>query len=120
MIYEEAAMMNIRADAIPRDSGFVYVEEFKEGTYEITKYGFLFKRTRIRLYFCRFVDFQADAVERERIREQIEDEIVLPFFKEITAADQNITEARFYNPLPRFDANEVSIMLEFTATEQMY
>lgn len=112
--YEESRMMNLKADEKSLDACFAYIEEFVQGTYEKPKYHKL-KTTRVQIYFCRFCEMHNTAIQRNAIRNQIESEVVLPFMDNYNASGlfQKVETFRFFTPLPRFDANEVSIMLEF-------
>lgn len=112
--FEEGAMFNVDADNSPFPC--IFFEEYREGTYRTQHY--LEKVTRIQLYFCKLCEAGNTAVERERIREQIEEEAVKPFIRLYNANPQlfaNVTDWKFFTPPPRFDANEVSIMLQFDA-----
>ena len=62
-----------------------------------------------------FTELQVDAIEREAIRTQIETDIVIPFMDKYNASGvfDNVDTFKFMTTLPRFDANEVSIMLQF-------
>jgi len=116
--YEESHMMNLNADQKTLDARFAYIEEFTGGNYQMT--GFRLEKTvTVQLYFCRFiplVDSTADA--RETIRKEIETEIVLPFIKEFKSSNGYPKNGfRYRTALPRFDANEVSIMLQFDAID---
>lgn len=112
--YEESRMMNLKADEKSLDARFVYIEEFVQGTYEKPKFHKI-KTTRAQIYFCRFCEMHSTAMQRQAIRDQIESEIVLPFMDNynVSGIFQKVETFRFLTPLPRFDANEVSIMLEF-------
>ena len=115
--FEESRMMNVAADTIERYKGFAYIEEYRQGYYSFRGY----KKTRtirIQIYFCKFVDFQDNAINREMMRAKIEAEAVLPFVERMNENDNFKQIERFdiSTPLPRFDANEVSIKLEFDLT----
>ena len=112
--YEEASMMNVKADNYRRGDSFVYIEEFLQGRYAQEQYRRR-KITRVQVYFCKFSPIHADAITRETLRNQIEQEIVLPFMEEFNRSKlfPEVENFQFYNALPRFDANEVSIMLQF-------
>lgn len=130
VIYEESSLMNVRADQLDETANFVHIEEFRRGIYIDRKYGPKQKQIVMQLYFSKITQMHANAIQRECLRNQIETEIVLPFislyeespwFSPIAASTANpsgITWAISY-PLPRFDANEVSIMLEFTCAENV-
>ena len=117
--YEEASMMNIMADEIKRDQPWAYIEEFVQGNYT-NKYG-LNKTTQVQVYFCRFTELQNTAEQREAIRAQIEAEIVLPFMEKYNASGlfSTVDVFKFFTPLPRFDANEISIMLQFDCSKRI-
>lgn len=120
IIYEEARMMNIKADAISLTKGFIYIEEFRSGQYT-EKYG-ISKTTKVNIYFCRFTEMHNDALQREDLRERIEAEAVLPFLREwrnAFPANNAQGAAQFSCPIPRFDANEVSICLTLNITEEL-
>ena len=115
--FEESRMMNVAADTIERYKGFAYIEEYRQGYYSIRGYQQT-RTTRIQIYFCKFVDFQDNAINRELMREAIEEEAVLPFIAKMNE-DTNFKQIERFDiatPLPRFDANEVSIKLEFDLT----
>ncbi|MCL1936999.1 MAG: hypothetical protein FWF52_01210 [Candidatus Azobacteroides sp.] len=111
-------MMNAKADEIKYSQPFAYIEEFRQGEYGKTGF-WSSKTTRVEIWFCRFIQFQNNAIEREEIRNAIENEIVFPFieeYKKETALKQPEKWKWFCSP-PRFDANEVSIMLQFDFNE---
>ena len=112
--YDESKAMNVKTSCIERDAGFAYIEEFTQGSYKREKF-VKNKTTKVQIYFCRFTEIHNEASEREKIRQQIETEIVLPFidlYDEYAGINKPL-EYRFVQSLPRFDDNEVSIMLEF-------
>lgn len=118
--YEESHMMNLKADQKTRDARFAYIEEFTQGTY--TKPKFVNQKTRIlQIYFCRFCDIKSNAEEREAIRDEIETEVIIPFMKNYNDSHKfdEVTRWVFYTPLPRFDANEVSVMLQFECKKDL-
>ena len=122
--YEESAMLNVKADSYARGDKFVYVEEFTKGRYIVDGYKKK-KVTQVQIWFCRLSlerneddeivrnELHNNAITREQIRNQIESEITLPFMTEFEKQIHEIDTWQFYTPLPRFDANEVSIMLQF-------
>ena len=115
--FEESRMMNVAADTIERYKGFAYIEEYRQGYYSFR--GFQRTRTtRLQIYFCKFVDFHDNAINRELMREKIEEEAVIPFVTKMNENDNFKQIERFdiATPLPRFDANEVSVRLEFDLT----
>ncbi len=112
--FEESKMMNVKADEYPTGAKFAYIEEYVSGSY--TKEKYLHKKIlQIQVYFCMFTELHVDAIEREAIREQIESDIVIPFMDKYNASGvfDKVDTFKFSTPLPRFDANEVSIMLQF-------
>lgn len=116
--YEEFKMLNLKADEKTPEAKVIYLEEFKRGGYKKERY-FWNKTTTLNLYFCGFVDFQADAQTRETLRNSIETLAVIPFIQEYnsTHAVSPLTDWKFLTPQPQFDANEVSIILQFEYRE---
>ena len=119
--YEESSLMNVKADEIKRDKSFAYIEEFRRGKFTEGKFGGRKQVMRMQIYFCKFSELQNDAIEREIQRENIISEIVRPFISEYEKSGHfdDVKEWPFYYPLPRFDANEVSVMLEFDCSIQI-
>ena len=118
--YEENKMMNLKADEKSLDARFAYIEEFVQGSYTRPKFVFQ-KITQVQIYFCRFAEFQNSAMDRENLRNQIESEIVRPFMNAYNDSGifDRVDNFKFYTPLPRFDANEVSIMLQFDCKQNI-
>ena len=116
--YEENKMMNLKVDDKGLDARFAYIEEFTQGSYSREKF-VPQKVTQVQIYFCRFGEFQSSAMDREAIRSVIESEIVFPFMEAYNNSMKFdvVNEWKFYTPLPRFDANEVSIMLQFNCKQ---
>jgi len=115
--YEESSMMNIQADGMQSTDSFVYIEEFITGRYTREKY-FKSKTMKMQIYFCKFTPLHQDATTREALRNQIETEIVEPFmdaYKQAALFD-DVKQYNLSYPFPRFDANEISVMLEFECT----
>lgn len=112
--FEESKMMNVKADEYPLGDKFAYIEEYISGSYSKEKF-FHKKVIQVQIYFCMFTELQVDAIEREAIRGQIESDIVIPFMEKYNASGvfDKVDTFKFMTPLPRFDANEVSIMLQF-------
>jgi hypothetical protein len=112
--YEELNMMNVKADEIAYAQPFAYIEEFRQGEYGKTGY-WRSKTTKAEVWFCRFCQMQNDARVRESVREAIEGEMILPFIAEYKKEEGLYQPEtwRWYTPPPRFDANEVSVMLQF-------
>lgn len=133
--YEESAMMNIKideykkyADVIDPDTNevigqkiasFVYLEEFTSG--RLIKEGYHNVRVqKCQLYFCKFADFQCDASQRESLRDLMFEEIIYQFWEAIQHLPMiNANTMSYITPLPRFDANEVSVMVEFEYKTQI-
>lgn len=114
--YEESSMMNVKADDYKRGDSFVYVEEFRQGRITEGRYGGKSKEMKLQIYFCKFCELHNDARQREKLREQILADIVYPFIDGYKKAGyEDVSEWGIYYPLPRFDGNEVSVMLEFMA-----
>jgi hypothetical protein len=112
--YEERDMMNVKADGIGCSQPFAYIEEFRQGEYGKTGY-WRSKTARVEIWFCRLCQLENDARVREAMREAIEAEMVLPFIAEYKKERGLVYPEtwRWYTPPPRFDANEVSVMLQF-------
>lgn len=114
--YEATKMQNVKAD----DGTFplIFFEEYvnKDGAY-IARYGWK-RRQSVELYFLRLAPFQADALTREAIREQIEREAVLPFIEAIDAAQvfEAVGDIRVTAVPPMFDSNAVGLLLSFDVT----
>ena len=112
--FEESRMMNVKADEYPLGAKFAYIEEYTSGSYTKEKY-MRKKVLQVQVYFCMFTELHVDAIEREANREQIESHSVIPFMEIYNASGifDKVDVFKFATPLPRFDANEVSIMLQF-------
>lgn len=104
-------MMNVRADDKPFPC--IFFEEYRDGKYDV-KYG-IQKTTRVQLYFMKLAPMHSDAATREILREQIDQQAVRPFIKTYNdcGAFKEAYQWKFFTPPPRFDVNEVSIMLQF-------
>lgn len=112
--YDEGNMFNIRADGFARGTKYSYIEEFKEG--EIDMQGFFEKdKLRLNIYFSVIPEQELNAIGRELIRERIKSEIVKPFIKAFIDSPHFSSNKifKYYYPLSRFDANEVSVMIDF-------
>jgi len=116
--YEELSMMNVKADEIKYSQPFAYIEEFRQGEYGKTGF-WRNKTTKLEIWFCRFCQFENDARVREAIRDAIESEIILPFIEEYKKHTELVQPEKWnwFTPPPRFDSNEVSIMLQFDFKE---
>lgn len=140
---DQARMLNVKVDTMERfvtdsdgnrvSSDFVYVEEPTTGYYDIPYRGYPTQRTIMQVYFCKFEPMANDAykgdtkfsknpptVGRLELKSQIEEQMVRPFlylFKTSQLVKQYpeiMNTVRVLYPSARFDANEVSVGLEFT------
>lgn len=112
--YDEGNMFNVRADGFARGTKYAYIEEFKEG--EIDMQGFFEKdKLRLNIYFSVIPEQELNAIAREQIRETIKREIVKPFIQAFITNPHFSSNKifKYYYPLSRFDANEISVMLDF-------
>jgi hypothetical protein len=112
--FEESHMMNVAVDSIKRNLPFAYIEEYRSGKY--SSKGFVKdKTTKIEIYFCRFAALDSTALQREEIRKQIEMDALEPFMEAYNNSGyfKQVYEFDFFTPIPRFDANEVSVRLSF-------
>lgn len=140
---DQARMLNVKVDTMERfvtdsdgnrtSSDFVYVEEPTTGYYDTPYRGYPTQRTIMQVYFCKFEPMANDAykgdtkfsknsptIDRLELKNQIEEQMVRPFLyllKNSQLAKQFpdiMNTVRVLYPSPRFDANEVSVGLEFT------
>ena len=112
--FEESSMMNIKVDEIDESESFCYIEEYTESRY--FKEGYVKKKsTRVQIYFCKFTELHNDAIKRECLRSEIESEIVKPFMAKYNESTvfKKVDNFTCRSILPRFNANEISLMLEF-------
>lgn len=119
-------------------NSFIYIEEPTYAMVDIPNRGFQKQRTPIRLYFCKFEPLHNDALKgtsgwsnnsikpdpkRIQIRSEIEETMVRPFLYELKNSELGmrypamLESVRLLYPRSRFDANEVSVGLEITYTE---
>lgn len=127
-----ASMINVKIDTVTRDKTFVYVEEPKNGNFNMVRRTRESQALTLNLYFCRFEPFQntsyegdtafsdaSNTVPRTTILDGIEHGLVYPFLyllkyspyvQRFPDAFQQIT---LLYPESRFDANEVSVGLQF-------
>lgn len=116
-VYETERMMNERAD----DSPFpcVFFEEYTDGKI-INRYGRR-EQVLVELSFMRLAEFQCDAVVRERIREDMKTNAVIPFLDALERSGyiDPVSEYTLMPEPPRFDANCVSLLLRFYATSRL-
>ena len=112
--YDEVHIANIKADELPYGQTFAYIEEFRHGEYGTTGYR-KHKTTRVELWFCHFCPMHGSAREREALRAEIENTLILPFIAAYGKETRLLQPEtwKWYAPPPRFDANEVAIMLQF-------
>lgn len=140
---DQARMLNVKADTMERfvtdsdgnqvSSDFVYVEEPTTGYYDTPYRGYPTQRTIMQVYFCKFEPMANDAykgdtkfsknsptVGRLELKSQIEEQMVRPFLYLLKTSQlvkqypEIVNTVRVLYPSARFDANEVSVGLEFT------
>lgn len=140
---DQARMLNVKVDTMERfvtdsdgnrvSSDFVYVEEPTTGYYDTPYRGYPTQRTIMQVYFCKFEPMANDAykgdtkfsknsptVGRLELKSQIEDQMVRPFLYLLKTSQlvkqypEIMNTVRVLYPSSRFDANEVSVGLEFT------
>lgn len=144
---DQARMLNVKVDTMERfvtdsdgnrvSSDFVYVEEPTTGYYDIPYRGHQKQRTIMQIYFCKFEPMANDAykgdtkfsqnsptVGRLELKNQIEEQMVRPFLYFLKTSELGLRHPEIFNtirimyPSPRFDANEVSVGLELTVTQE--
>ena len=140
---DQARMLNVKVDTMKRfvtdsdgnrvSSDFVYVEEPTTGYYDTPYRGYPTQRTVMQVYFCKFEPMANDAykgdtkfsknsptVGRLELKSQIEEQMVRPFLYLLKTSQlvkqypEIMNTVRVLYPSSRFDANEVSVGLEFT------
>lgn len=140
---DQARMLNVKVDTMERfvtdldgnrvSSDFVYVEEPTTGYYDTPYRGYPTQRTIMQVYFCKFEPMANDAykgdtkfsknsptVGRLELKSQIEEQMVRPFLYLLKTSQlvkqypEIMDTVRVLYPSARFDANEVSVGLEFT------
>lgn len=140
---DQARMLNVKVDTMERfvtdsdgnrvSSDFVYVEEPTTGYYDTPYRGYPTQRTIMQVYFCKFEPMANDAykgdtkfsknpptVGRLELKNQIEEQMVRPFLYLLKTSQlvkqypEIMNTVRVLYPSARFDANEVSVGLEFT------
>lgn len=140
---DQARMLNVKVDTMERfvtdsdgnrvSSDFVYVEEPTTGYYDTPYRGCPTQRTIMQVYFCKFEPMANDAykgdtkfnknsptVGRLELKSQIEEQMVRPFLYLLKTSQlvkqypEIMNTVRVLYPSSRFDANEVSVGLEFT------
>lgn len=144
---DQARMLNVKVDTMERfvtdsdgnrvSSDFVYVEEPTTGYYDIPYRGHQKQRTIMQVYFCKFEPMANDAykgdtkfsqnsptIGRLELKNQIEEQMVRPFLYLLKTSELGLRHPEMLNtirilyPSPRFDANEVSVGLELTVTQE--
>lgn len=144
---DQARMLNVKVDTMERfvtdsdgnrvSSDFVYVEEPTTGYYDIPYRGHQKQRTIMQIYFCKFEPMANDAykgdtkfsknsptIGRLELKNQIEEQMVRPFLyllknsQLVKQFPEIMSTVRVLYPSPRFDANEVSVGLELTVTQE--
>lgn len=140
---DQARMLNVKVDTMERfvtdsdgnrvSSDFVYVEEPTTGYYDTPSRGYPAQRTIMQVYFCKFEPMANDAykgntkfsqnsptIGRLELKNQIEEQMVRPFLYLLKTSQlvkqypEIMNTVRVLYPSARFDANEVSVGLEFT------
>lgn len=140
---DQARMLNVKVDTMERfvtdsdgnqtSSDFVYVEEPITGYYDTPYRGYPTQRTVMQVYFCKFEPMANDAykgdtkfsknsptIGRLELKNQIEEQMVRPFLyllknsQLVKQYPDIMNTVRVLYPSARFDANEVSVGLEFT------
>lgn len=140
---DQARMLNVKVDTMERfvtdsdgnrvSSDFVYVEEPTTGYYDTPYRGYPTQRTIMQIYFCKFEPMANDAykgdtkfnknsptIGRLELKNQIEEQMVRPFLYLLKTSylvkqyPEIMNTVRVLYPSSRFDANEVSVGLEFT------
>lgn len=143
---DQARMLNVKVDTMERfvtdsdgnrtSSDFVYVEEPTTGYYDIPYRGHQKQRTLMQIYFCKFEPMANDAykgdtkfsqnspaVGRLELKTQIEEQMIRPFLYLLKTSElgfrhpEMLNTVRILYPSARFDANEVSVGLELTVTQ---
>lgn len=144
---DQARMLNVKVDTMERfvtdsdgnrvSSDFVYVEEPTTGYYDIPYRGHQKQRTIMQIYFCKFEPMSNDAykgdtkfsqnsptIGRLELKNQIEEQMIRPFLYLLKTSELGLRHPEMLNtvrilyPSPRFDANEVSVGLELTVTQE--
>jgi hypothetical protein len=144
---DQARMLNVKVDTMERfvtdsdgnrtSSDFVYVEEPTTGYYDTPYRGYPTQRIIMQVYFCKFEPMANDAykgdtkfsknsptIGRLELKNQIEEQMVRPFLYFLKTSElglrhpEILSTIRIMYPSPRFDANEVSVGLELTVTQE--
>lgn len=144
---DQARMLNVKVDTMERfvtdsdgnrvSSDFVYVEEPTTGYYDIPYRGHQKQRTTMQIYFCKFEPMANDAykgdtkfsqnsptIGRLELKNQVEEQMIRPFLYLLKTSElgfrhpEMLNTVRILYPSARFDANEVSVGLELTVTQE--
>lgn len=144
---DQARMLNVKVDTMERfvtdsdgnrtSSDFVYVEEPTTGYYDTPYRGHPTQRIIMQVYFCKFEPMANDAykgdtkfsknsptIGRLELKNQIEEQMVRPFLYFLKTSELGLRHPEIFStirimyPSPRFDANEVSVGLELTVTQE--
>lgn len=110
-VYANANMMNVQADSA--QFSLCYCEEITSQRYNKNAVGRMFKHTAIELYFMRRAPMQGEAIGRDEIREQIEQEAVLPFLRRLWDRQPFTQAITGETPPPMFDDNDVAVAIRF-------
>lgn len=144
---DQARMLNVKVDTMERfvtdsdgnrtSSDFVYVEEPTTGYYDTPYRGYPTQRIIMQVYFCKFEPMANDAykgdtkfsqnsptIGRLELKNQIEEQMIRPFLYLLKTSElgfrhpEMLNTVRILYPSARFDANEVSVGLELTVTQE--
>lgn len=122
--HEGVHHMNIKADKYARKDKFSYLEAVRTGSYETFNFRTV-QVTQCYVYFCMFYDLDMETSSnthdwdtREKLITQIEEEAVHRFVKALKAKYGNWIMSNElinfgYPTRSRFDANEVSVQINF-------
>lgn len=135
---DEARMINVKIDTVRREQNFVYLEEPTRGFVNLPYRGFNTQTVVLRIFFCKFEPMHNDAysgttewsenspsIKRITIRDEIEETMVRPFLWHLRNSDFGrryptvLATLNILYPRSRFDANEVSVGLEFNIPENI-
>ena len=125
--YEASRMINAIATGKQVDAKFIYIEEFSSGQYKFKPGKPKSVVTRVQIWFCKFKKdadpnspWRAGAPDvpaevREKVREEIEVQAVIPFIEKFYASPVFTNKPEyipFAKVLPRFADGEISVMIE--------
>lgn len=146
---DQARMLNVKVDTMSRfetdlkgeivkdingnpvSTTFIYIEEPRQGYYDIPYRGHQRQRLSLMVYFCKFEPMGNDAYKgdtpfsaeskttsRLLLRDQLETSLVRPFLYKLKTSrlgmlyPEMMNTVRVVYPSARFDANEVSVGVE--------